>query len=213
MGIIHLTIPTVVHLIAQFKIVTKLIIYFNILFWLLPPLKQFKGGYFIYFLIIAITDPIAQILYLLFKIDPSYIYTYSSVVLLLSAILYVYKPDRKSIIAYLVILSLISTIILLIHNLKLGLVLIIITHIAICILFIYRFWGKYFNRNVIYIFLLALIFYELTIVIKMFVYLFDVQTGLIFLYSTDILDIIICQYFIFFNFKNGGKFRHDISGP
>jgi hypothetical protein len=211
MGNILSNIWKVVHqIVSEAHFVTRLIIYFNILLWLLPPLKQFKGGYFIYFIILAITDPIAQLIYILFKINPNYLYAPSSAVLLLSALYYINKPKRKIIISYFTFLTIITTIILLFRNIKLEMILMIFIHISVCLFFIYRFMEKYFNRNILYVYLLVLIFYEFTVVMKLFVYLFDIQSGLTFLYSTDFLEFFICFYFIFFNFKNGGKIHYNI---
>lgn len=38
---------------------TKLLIFLSVIVWLLPPFKQYKGRYFLFFLILAVIDPIA----------------------------------------------------------------------------------------------------------------------------------------------------------
>jgi hypothetical protein len=196
-------------IVLELHIITKLIVYFNILMWLLPPLKQFKGGYFFYFVILALTDPLANIQFALTKLSPFYFYGPASAVLLLSSLYYIHKLNKSSLKYYLLLFLVCTMLVLLYRNLKTELILLILIHSNISLFFIYRFYEKYFYRNIMYVYLLVLIFYEFTIVLKLFVFLFDVKTGAIFMYSMDILEFFICFYFIFFNFKNSGKIEFN----
>lgn len=200
----------VLHIVLELHLITKLIVYFNIIMWLLPPLKQFKGGYFFYFVILALTDPLTNILFKALNFNPFNIYIPSSAALLLVSLYYTNLHSKKILMIYLTSFVMLYALMMTHGDIKLKILIIIFMHINICIIFIHRFYQKYFDRNILYVYLLVLIFYEFTVVMKMFVFLFDINTGVIFVYGMNILEVFICFYFIFFNFKNGGKIRHNI---
>src|SRR5665647_628075 len=98
MEILHLRYLSHVPLFALVNIITILIGYSDLAVWLFPPFKQFKGGFFYYFLILAFMDPLVTTGYALFKVNIFYIYAPTSFLLLLSALYYTRSLSRNTLI-------------------------------------------------------------------------------------------------------------------
>jgi len=65
-------------------IIGNLIIYLSVIVWLLPPLKQFRGRFFYYFLILALSDPIGMTMHYFRIAYPITMFVILSAALLLS---------------------------------------------------------------------------------------------------------------------------------
>src|ERR1035437_9359451 len=66
----------------------KFIVYFSILIWLLPPFRQLKGGYFLYFLTLGYSDPLVFLFLKLFHLNVEYIHLIIAFILTLSVLFY-----------------------------------------------------------------------------------------------------------------------------
>lgn len=201
MEILHLRFLSLVHLFALINLITKLIGYSNIAVWLFPPFKQFKGGFFCYFLILALMDPLVTVGYALFKVNISYIYAPSSFLLLLSALYYTRSLSRKTLIYCLII----SFALLFFPDNKSLLYLTVFFHIIIFLSFLIVFIRKYFFRNLFYLYFFVLIYYQFSVVLKILLYIFGSLTGIFFLNLLNVLDVLVGCYFIFYNLQNSYK--------
>src|ERR1035437_8060525 len=115
-------------LVLAANFVSKLILYFNFFIWFLPPFRQYKGGFFLYFMILALTDPLGYLLYTIFKIAPYYFYAPSSLFLLFVALRYT-ASLKPGIILFSSFISLVCTGIFIIYLLN-------ALEVLICIYFI-----------------------------------------------------------------------------
>ena len=197
----------VLHLVNETNFVSKLILYFNLFIWFLPPFRQYKGGFFLYFLILALTDPIGYLLFVNFKIPPYYFYAPSSLILLFVALWYtnVLKPV---IILFNSIVSLASAgLFIVFHDVRILIILMAYLQLVIFFNFIIYLVRKLFYRNIFYSYFLVLVLYEFTIIIKSILFIFQINTTLFLIHFLNFFEIIICFYFIIFNLRTGPRFR------
>jgi hypothetical protein len=205
-----INIPTLFHninlaLVPHF--ITRLISYAGIVIWLLPPFRQYKGGYFLFFLVLALTDPIANFFYTLFKYNLIYIYVFSSFILLFVAINHL-RYLKTSIVIVNVAVSLFSLILLYeINNINIIMGLMFFFHFEIFCCFIIFMVQKLVARNIFYSYFLVLVFYEFSILVKFITFIIDRKTGAPINYLMDIIELFIGAYFILFNLKTGPRIR------
>jgi hypothetical protein len=193
--------------------VSKLIFYFNFFIWFLPPFRQLKGGFFLYFLILALTDPVGYLLFFIFKIPPFYFYAPSSFLLLLVVLWYchVLKPG---IILFNSFIAFGSAVLFFIYNdVRLLILLMAFLQFEIFFNFILYLIRKLFYRNILYSYLLFLILYEFTVIIKSILFVFKINTSVLLIYLLNAFEIMICIYFIIFNFKTGPRFQSNKDSP
>lgn len=68
-----------------------------------------------------------------------------------------------------------------------------------------------YRKRAINFYFIALVVYELSILLKMFTLLTNIQMGVPFYHLTSLFEILICIYFIFFNVENSPQFKfHEI---
>jgi hypothetical protein len=176
----------------------KIIAYISILVWLLPPFKQLKGGYFLYFLISGYSDPLALLLGQVFKLDPYYTHLLIAFLLSISILFYSKKLNSKWIA---------SLILLLMLSLWLGdkntiFIPIIIFRFLIILQLLNSFANEFLLKQRINIYLSVLIFYEITIMLKYAAVGCNYSLGIYFYYLTSVFGMLICLFFIFYNLQN-----------
>jgi hypothetical protein len=176
----------------------KIIAYISILVWLLPPFKQLKGGYFLYFLISGYSDPLAILLGEVFKLDPYYTHLLIAFLLSISILFYSKKLNSKWIA---------SLILLLMLSLWLGdkntiFIPIIIFRFLIILQLLNSFANEFLLKQRINIYLSVLIFYEITIMLKYAAVGCNYSLGIYFYYLTSVFGMLICLFFIFYNLQN-----------
>ena len=203
MEIIHLKYLSHVHLFALINLVTVLIGYSNLAVWLFPPLKQCKGGFFYYFLILAFMDPLVMTGYALFKMNMFYVYAPSSFILFLSALYYTRSLSKQTLIYCLIIIFAL----LFLPASKSFLYITVFLHFIIFLCFLVVFIRKFFLRNLFYLYFIILIFYQFSIVVKLLLYIFGSRTGIFFLNFLNVLDVLVGFYFIIYNLQNSYKYH------
>ena len=197
-------------IVTEINIITKLIFYFSFISWLLPPFRQHKGGYFFYFLILALAEPLGFALYLLFRINPQYSYAPSSLALLLVS-LYYFKYLKSSVVFInILVLFIIAVLTINTHNIIVLLTLTAFYHLEIFSGYTICLIRKLVYRNIFYTYFLIIIFYEFSLILKFVGFFFDLKTGLGFSYLLTALEVIICFYFIFYNIKTSPRFHTKI---
>ena len=176
----------------------KIIAYISILVWLLPPFKQLKGGYFLYFLISGYSDPLALLLGQVFRLNPYYTHLLIAFLLSISILFYSKKLNSKWI-ASLILLLLLS---LWLGNKNTIFIPIIIFRFLIILQLLISFSNEFLLKQRINIYLSVLIFYEITIILKYAAVGCNYSLGIYFYYLTSVFGMLICLFFIFYNLQN-----------
>jgi hypothetical protein len=177
----------------------------ELIVWAMPPLKQFKGGYFLFFLVIAVS-PFASVLgFYLVKLIPFTIYVISSFIMLV-----VLQYNHSGKIKFLII-TLIFPVSFIIYSNEWNydLISIIILHSSIIIYIIYFLLKSLYEKNSLNLYYFILIIYEASVMLKMITFLTNIQTGKPYFYITSIFELLIGIYFIFFNIENSLQLKFD----
>lgn len=172
-----------------------IIYYFSSIIWIFPPIKQYGGRYFYFFLILALSDIFSVISYTSFHYDPLNIYILVSYSLLLSLISF--DVLRKKI--FFVASGFAASLLVLYFSLINLMWLLFLIHLGIIFLILKSVLLLYFSGHRIMIFHLLLIFYEFTVIFK-FAYIFlEGSTGYLFFYSTTLVQIAFAAAFMIFS--------------
>ena len=189
----------------------KIIFFISISIWLFTPFRQYKNRYFLYFLILAILDPLVLIIQLFGSIQPSRIYLIGVLFQIISLLNF-----RKTINYKIILLLIIITNIWFSFNfgiLAINLCLILENLIVLTIFLKISILNTYENMQ-INSFYVVIIFYLISIITKFLVGITDLKFGVPYFYLTSAFEIIIGIFFIFFNDKNSPRlnwfFNKDI---
>ncbi|MEJ2615868.1 MAG: hypothetical protein P8Z35_12995 [Ignavibacteriaceae bacterium] len=185
-------------------IIPYILLFTSILIWLFPPFRQYKTQYFIFFLILALADPVMFLLLKFLSVEV----TRTNLIITFFMILSLIGSDklRKG-----WIFILLSLLVLLIATTKLPLkevyqIKIILS--CIVLFFILKDSLLYLNKHqTINLFYLVLILYEITIIIKFIYTASRTHTGTIYFYTTGFFEIFIGIFFCFYNMKNSPEYR------
>jgi len=173
--------------------VEKIIVYISTFFWLFPPFRQYKGRFFYYFLILALSDPLAIINYSFIGIPHHFIHSLAGLLLLYSfdSIGYLKKYLAANIIfilAFFLFLFLLDNLLYLI--------------LALHLLILYRFLRlsvlNTFIKNELNIFLFLLVFYEISVIVNLIVFISKSNLGVVFYYLTLSFQILVAIFFTIF---------------
>lgn len=181
--------------------ITNTIVLFNILFWIIPVFRQYRDGYFYYFLTLAASGVLIWFLIYTLKIHPMYTSLLMSFSAVLAVLYYTRKRKRKWIIAavLIVILPLGSPDIA-----RLG---VFVLHGIILYYFMSLLARDMANTDNINMYFIILILYESSILLKISARIVNVYTGMYFFYITTAFEILIAVYFIFYNLRNSPKLK------
>jgi hypothetical protein len=191
--------------------ITKLIFYFNFVIWMIPPFRQHKYGFFLFFLINAITDPAGYLIYYIFHINPISCYALFSFLAFIS-ILYYTNSLKTWLIIFNTIILLVGVALFFVYKdiriiislsawFQINLIFTIIIYMA----------KKFFLRNILYSYFLIFILYEFTFIIKSFIFIFNTKGAIPFIYMLNIMEVFICIYFIVYNIKTSPKIRPKLT--
>lgn len=166
--------------------------------WLLPVFKQLRGGFFLYFAIIALCDPVGKFNVYVLKLHP--VYTHLFVGLLISiTILYHCRFLNYKYLTGLIILFLITYFSL--HKLELIYPIIGLRFLVLVTVLTYLI-KEISRKQVVNVYFLVILLYELTIVLKFTALAFSYYPGIYYFYITTAFDLLPCTYFIFYNSHN-----------
>jgi hypothetical protein len=174
------------------------IIYINTLVWLLVPIKQYNTRFFLFFLVLGLFDPVFISSYYIFKLDISILYLIGTVLLLYFALLDFRKINR--LILSLVFL-IISTLVAFHYKEKIALVELVI-HLIIFFNFLKIILKEYSTSRRVLVFSVFLITYEISLVVKFFMSISQVDLGVFYFHFTSIIQVALGLLFLFINEKN-----------
>jgi hypothetical protein len=178
--------------------IIKFITYALAIIWLLVPIKQYRTRFFYFFLILGLLDPITITLYKFLSFRSLELYLVGAVLLIYPALFDVMKWKRIVLISIFAFVS-ILTVIFSPTNVTM-------VHLAIHSILLIQFLKvlmKYFseNRSLIW-FHIILIVYEVSLLLKFFIFMTESEIGPVYFYATTSLQIIIGLFFLFVNEKN-----------
>ena len=188
-----------VHRIASNMKIAYLIIWINIFIWLIPPVRQYKGKYFKFFLVLALIDPITWLSFKIFDINPNKVFVILVYILFIS--IFNSKEIQKNII--LISLGLAAFIsIPLLFSINICVLVLTLMHLIITGIFIKRFMIVMGKEFIVDNFLTALILYEITISAKMIFYFLKIPDSILLYYLTTGFEIFLALFFILFRSDN-----------
>ncbi len=173
-----------------------IVIYISMVLWLLPPIKNYKTNFFIYFLALAVCDPIGAVFSTHHILEPSLTGLLFSFIILVSLRNITDKSKlfdaTLAIVFIFMILSFIS-----LRGLGYGLV--IVVHILIFFTILKRALTYIAQTGAVNIFYFVLLFYEATIVMKYFVIIFDLNEGVLQFAITTTFQLMFAIFFALSN--------------
>lgn len=172
----------------------KLLYFFSVIVWLLPPFKQYKGRYFLFFLILAVIDPITFSYSFITKSTlPSQVFILFNYFLVLSLI-------TKNMIKKSWLLFLLLTLVMFVPTIfqfdriqNLGVVILLQSTIAFIIL--KNFITHYIATRSISVFHSVFLFYLFTIILKYLNILVGYADATAFFFLTSIAQIVFGLFF------------------
>jgi hypothetical protein len=171
-----------------------IIIYISIAVWLLPPFRQYKGNYFFYFLILALSDPVSLAASNFFGVYGQNVHSISAYLMIISLIYFPKNSKPKMILVIPMTLIFISGYIY-IDNLT---YLLFLLHILILIVFLKRTLILVYKHNTINLFYWVLLFYEVSLVINIYLMLEVDDIKVVIYYATLFFQIFVAIFFTIF---------------
>jgi len=174
--------------------IAQSIIYASIFFWLFPIFRQYKGNYFLYFLILGLSDPIAMLCVAVLNVQPTLIHSVAAIFLYYS-IDTVKREFRR---LWLLNLIIVVTFVIALLMLSNPLFLVLILHFLILLIFIKKLMLKLYQSGEFNWFYLALIFYEITVILKVIVFISGTDVGILYFYLTLAFQFLVAIFFTIF---------------
>ena len=172
----------------------------SIIVWLCIPFRQRHSQYFYYFFILAISDPIVYVFRKFGLIHYTIIYLLLGELLLLS--LFRKKELSNKMIYFLTCFLTIDLAYVIIPGKYVAVFLLILVHTLIFFRFIYILVMNISLKNVIQMFTVILVLYEITIITKFINILTNFTDAYIYFIITTIFEIFIGLFFIIFREDN-----------
>ncbi|HEX2962670.1 MAG TPA: hypothetical protein VHO43_12805 [Ignavibacteriales bacterium] len=177
---------------------SQIIFYISLTIWLLPPLKQFRGKFFYYFLIQAISDPISLILikHHYFNIP---FYVVKDIILMLC----LWNPKQAIKKAYFIV-PVLLLIYYLVYDINYHITYLILSVINIGILyFIFKMaTDDILELKRVKVFYIVFILYELSVILKFIIAITSINLGMVYFYVTTAFEILLGIFFIFVSERN-----------
>ena len=175
-------------------LIAKIITYASIIVWLLPAIRQYKGKYFYSFLILALSDPLTFFSGEVLQVPNYFFHSIAGILLFYSigtsnqSFLKYWKFNLLFILVFLFTLFTVPNL----------LFLILILHVLILSKFIKQSVIRLHQSGELNYFLLVLIFYEITVLLKVIVFISGTDMGILFFYFTVSFQILVALFFTIF---------------
>lgn len=162
------------------------------LFWIFPAIRNYKTKLFLYFLILAVSDPVAIIAIFLFKGLSTTFYLFSA--LLLFASLKIFFSSKK---LYLTVLALffLMSVAAVFFPINIRYVVNMIEHMSVAFIFIGILLSYVATTSKVKGYHIILVLYELSIILKILFIILNVELGLGYFYTTTIFEMFIAVFF------------------
>lgn len=185
--------------------ISKLLFFTSIIVWLLPPFKQFKGKYFLFFLILAFMDPI-NVLFL-FIIKSSFLHSQILILLNYGLLLSIIRKDflkKHWTWIFLTTLALFTPTIFHFNRREIILVFILL-QLGITLIILKKLITNFASAGKLSLFYLVFLFYQFTAIAKFSNILIGFADATAFFILTTIVQIIFGLFFSVFteSYKTG----------
>ena len=178
--------------------IAKTIIYISIVFWLLPPFRQFRCKLFYYFLILAIADPTALFFLRVLDYSPHIVHPIAGILLFYSI-----NPSKTTLKKYWVVnVIFIAGFFICFIYFENLLYLTLLMHLLILFKFVQIIIMKIYTNHYVSLFYLALVFYELSAVINLSEFLGSSDFRVVIYYMTLSFQILMAIFFTIFTEKS-----------
>ncbi len=174
--------------------IAQSIIYASIFFWLFPIFRQYKGNYFLYFLILGLSDPIAMLCVAVLNVQPTLIHSVAAIFLYYSIDTVKREFERLWLLNLIIVVTFVIALLMLSNPLFLVLIL----HFLILLIFIKKLMLKLYQSGEFNWFYLALIFYEITVILKVIVFISGTDVGILYFYITLVFQFLVAIFFTIF---------------
>jgi hypothetical protein len=174
--------------------ITQSIVYASIFFWIFPIFRQYKGNYFLYFLILALSDPIAMLCVAVLNVQPALIHSIAGLFLFYSIDTVRHEFRRLWLLNLIIIVTFIITLLLMSN----PLFLVLIMHFLILLIFIKKLMLKLYQSDEFNWFYLVFIFYEITVILNVIVFISGTDVGILFFYLTLAFQFLVAIFFTIF---------------
>ena len=189
-------------------ILSNIIYYLSILIWGIIPFRQYKRRLFLFFLILAIMDPIAISIVTLFHTSSYSIYIPLLVLSIFS--LFEVKTIKNNI--YLFILILVASIICsCFGSTNLLIIYLMLLNLVIFIIFLKFALIELSKEEHINLFYFMLCVYQISLLLRYMLMIINIRTGLIFFYISLFFEVLIGTYFIIYNEVTSPKIKLKLS--
>jgi hypothetical protein len=172
--------------------------YLSTFIYLLPPFKQYKGKYFLFFLILALGDPVELFFIFIIHLNPNRIICLIAWSMLLALIKNNY-------------LTLIFTILLMVGVFLLPVPLIqtlsILVDYLIMIYFLKETIIYYRENSSIHSGLIILVLYSMGLILKLYSSISSIHFGHLYFYIIDFFEVIVAIFFIIFKVEEAPKIK------
>jgi hypothetical protein len=182
-------------------LIIESIAYLNSIVWLIIPIRQFKTGFFLFFLVLGLLDLLAFTTFYTTKLNIEFLYLFGTVILLYPALFEMKKEYKLGLLSFFLIMAFIVVF----YFPGSSIILQIVIHSIIFISFL-RILVLYYSENrKLLVFHLVLVLYEFSLLLKFFVFLSEARVGPAYYYVTTAFQIIIGIIFLFINELNSSK--------
>lgn len=181
--------------------IIQIIAYSSIIIWLLIPLRQIRTRFFLFFLVLALFDPIAFI-WGKFLHSPIAIPYILGTAILPYTILFEVRKEIKLFIISALILS--AAIFLFFFKNEVS-ILQIVVHLIIFIYFLKIMIVNYSEQRSLMLFHLLILAYEFSLLLKFFVIYRGLEVGIAYYYLTTSFQSVIGILFLLFSERNSPK--------
>lgn len=179
---------------------SKIFFFGSVILWLLPPIRHNKGSFFLFFLILALLDPVSYIYAKFFQSSNLWIYILFYFLLIVSVV------SKEVLVRYKYSFILITVLLLLsfIYNLPPNyyFIIIVLEHLTLLLIFIKNLITTFANDRKINLFYLMLVIYELLSIFKFFNLLIGFADAIAFFIITSIFQIAFGLFFSIFREDN-----------
>ena len=184
-----------------------IIFYTSVFAWLLPPIRQYKGKLFLYFLVFAVMDPLSYILTISFKTNTYQIQSLISFAAVLAVS--VNKISEKNIVF--IFTGFILTLFIIITQVRDIIYLyLIVLHLIITWYFLKETLISFSKNNFLILGWVVLILYEISIVLKLIIVLEVTQVSVIYYYLTTSFEIFIALFFTIYKVEHSPKIKLSV---
>lgn len=169
----------------------------SVVAWLLPAIRQFRTFYFYYFLILALSDPAATVIEMLNKDFIVYLYLVTGILCIWSLLeeelrkkIWIYALSGAVLLAAFLYYTL--------NNYDIVLSFFLVLRFIVLLQLLKRFVISFATENLLNIYLLLLMFYELMIISKIYNYFSQFTQAYEYYFITTAFQVLIAIFFIIF---------------